>query len=240
MTPPEPMGLIAAFVVGLAGSAHCFGMCGGIAGALKLHSKSLHGESKRGAVDSLGHQIGRILTYSVLGATVGACGGFLQSLMNLTAIGNVLRAISGVLLLMIAARLLVGWNGLAPLERLGALIWKATQPFTKRISPDGALSALIIGMAWGLLPCAMVYSALTLAALSGSAFNGATLMAAFGLGTTPALLAGTALFSLNGRFGSARRISGALLVLFGLWMIAAPFVATTHHGGHELHAMHVH
>jgi uncharacterized protein len=240
MTPIEPIGLMAAFVVGAAGSAHCFGMCGGIAAALKLRAHSIRGNAAGVTIDSLMHQVGRIAAYSLLGALVGTVGSALRALLDLAAVGNVLRAISGVLLLMIAARLLLRWNGLAPLERLGGRVWRFSFPLTKRLSPGNTISSLLIGLCWGLLPCAMVYSALTLAALSGTAVGGAALMAAFGLGTTPALFAGTLLFSRGSGSSAASRLSGALLVLFGLWMIAGPIVMTNLNTDHAVHAAHVH
>jgi sulfite exporter TauE/SafE len=239
MTTVEPIGLLAAFVVGAAGSAHCFGMCGGIAGALKLRTESSAGAAV--TLDTLMYQAGRIATYAILGALVGAAGEALRTLLDLAAIGNALRAVGGVLLLMIAARLLLHWNALAPIERLGNLVWKFVQPLTKRLSPGDTVSNLLIGMCWGLLPCAMVYSALAFAAVSGSALTGAATMAAFGLGTMPALFVGSLLFSRRSVHPVfARRLSGLLLVAFGLWMIAGPSFMTILDNGQGAHAAHIH
>jgi sulfite exporter TauE/SafE len=241
MTPVlEPMSLIAAFAVGLAGSAHCFGMCGGIAGALKLRTQAIHRDRLNVAVDSIYHHAGRIAMYASLGAVAGAFGGTLNSIFYFSAFGVVLRVASGVLLLMIAARLLIQWNGLAVLERLGTRLWRLTQPITKRVSPGGHLSSLLIGACWGLVPCAMVYSSLAFAGFSGSPISGALLMTAFGLGTLPGVLGGTLVFSGSTKMANAdlaRRLSGALLVLFGLWMIVAPLAA---HYVHSAHPAHVH
>src|SRR6185436_14166344 len=108
--------------------------------------------------------------------------------------GGVLRIASGMLLLLIAARMLLNWNGLAPIERAGARVWRWIQPLTRNLSGDGVLQTFALGLLWGFLPCGMVYSMLAFAALSGSAWNGATLLLLFGLGTAPAMF-GSALLA---------------------------------------------
>jgi len=89
---------------------------------------------------------------------------------------------------------------------------------------------------WGWIPCGLVYSVLLAAAVSGGAAEGALVMAAFGLGTLPAMVLATAgaarLASLTRRTG-VRRAAGALVVLAGLWTMAMPVMhMSTDHGGH--------
>jgi hypothetical protein len=76
-------------------------------------------------------------------------------------------------------------------------------------SLPGAYAA---GLAWGWLPCAMVYAALAAAGFSGGAARGAAAMAVFGLGTLPFLLAAGWLAS---RLRAWRRAAGALVIGFG-------------------------
>ena len=83
----QAIGLSAALLMGLAGSAHCFGMCGGIAGALGMRSRSRVGESPRISLDASLYQIGRISGYIILGTLAGAIGATLQSIVDLAQVG---------------------------------------------------------------------------------------------------------------------------------------------------------
>lgn len=227
--------LPAALIAGLAGSAHCFGMCGGVAGALGMRA-SHEAKTPAGAVlNTLLHQFGRIGGYAVAGAAIGAFGQVIQAVLDLARIGTALRVASGVLLLLIAARLALRWNGLAILERYGASFWLKIRPLAMREARGGgARSALTVGFLWGWLPCGLVYSMLLLAATSGTALQGAAIMAAFGIGTLPSLLASSAFASQLQRMistGWSRLASAMLLAAFGVWTIAAPLYP---------HAQHVH
>lgn len=76
-------------------------------------------------------------------------------------------------------------------------------------------------MLWGWLPCGLVYSALSWAALSGSISSGALYMLAFGLGTLPAMLAfgwfSGALQSILKTQGF-RQAMGVVMIMYGLWV----------------------
>ena len=68
----SPQGIIAAFMVGLFGTVHCLGMCGGIIGALSL---SLPENIRTNQFKLTGfvatYNIGRITSYSIAGLIVG-------------------------------------------------------------------------------------------------------------------------------------------------------------------------
>lgn len=82
------------------------------------------------------------------------------------------------------------WRGLTVFERLGAKFWRHLEPLGRRFLPvTRRRSALAIGLLWGWLPCGLVYAALALALVSGGAWQGASTLLAFGLGTLPALIA---------------------------------------------------
>jgi sulfite exporter TauE/SafE len=85
------------------------------------------------------------------------------------------------------------------------------------------------------MPCGFVYSVLVIATLQADAARGALTMAAFGLGTIPAMLA----VSLGARRATAlaarpaaRRVAGVLLLACALLTLAAPWLAPAHHGLH--------
>lgn len=230
---PDSLDVAAAFVAGVAGSAHCFGMCGGMAGALGLRAR-MRSASPAGAFAhaSLYH-VGRLSGYALTGALVGANSATLQGLIDLGALGAMLRIASGLLLLLVAVRVMSRWNPLSLLERVGARFWSLLAPLRSRSGGSGAGSALMLGMLWGWLPCGLVYSMLAFAALSGNATRGAAILLAFGLGTLPGMLTGTLLASQLQRLlghGWPRYAGGLLIAAFALWTLALPVlhIATAH------------
>jgi uncharacterized protein len=238
-TDLELAGVTAALLMGFATSAHCFGMCGGLATALGMRLRAAETGSVRSVAHASLYQTGRVGGYTLLGAVSGGFSQGLQSLLNFSALGIALRVASGALLLLVAVRMMSRWNGLDGLERLGARVWKRIQPLTRRLSGPGMVNTTLLGLAWGLLPCGMVYSALALAALSGSVSGGAALMLAFGVGTVPAMLGGTLMAARSAKLMSmpwAKRIGGGLLACLGAWLIVAPLLIH----GHSGHLSHVH
>ena len=225
----------AAFVAGIAGSTHCFAMCGGMAGALGMRARTLATNPAGVFLNAATYQFGRICGYTIVGLIFGLAGATLQSTFDLMRIGAALRIASGVLLILIALRILIRWNPLVALERFGARFWSMLQPLTQRAArSQGHARALLIGLLWGWLPCGLVYSMLMFAATSGDALQGAAIMAAFGVGTLPSMLTSSLLASQLHRLLAQRwprLMSGVLLILFGVWMIAMP-LAPAQMGGH--------
>lgn len=201
----------AVFFAGLLGGAHCMAMCGGIVGALgasRKASPAIH----------LAYSIGRILSYVAAGALAGALGGLLMA-REVLPVQLALYAIANVLLIGIGLYL-GGWSALIVwLERPGRALWRFVSPLTRRLLPaDTPARALVLGSLWGWLPCGMTYSVLALALLGRGAADGAALMAAFGLGTLPNLLAAGMLFDrLRAwtRSRCARALAGLVVVGFG-------------------------
>jgi sulfite exporter TauE/SafE len=210
-------------LVGLVGSLHCVGMCGGIAGALGMAVPA----SRRSTAVVLSRQLlygaGRLTSYTAAGALAGAFG--LAAAAALGPEGRVLlRGLAAVMIVSLGLYLGGWWPGLARLERTGAVLWRRLAPLTSALRPAESVGgAFALGMLWGWLPCGLVYSALALAATAGEPGAGALVMAGFGLGTVPAVAAtGFAASGMGGllRQRNARRLAGAMVVVFGLWTFA--------------------
>ncbi|GAA0201319.1 sulfite exporter TauE/SafE family protein [Kangiella japonica] len=168
-----------AFIMGLLGSAHCMGMCGGLTVALSSGC-----EPSRQATLSLVYQLFRVCSYAILGGIAGALGDVMSRWTDFP----VLMIAASVLLIMMGLYLMGRWSLLTVLEKQGGKLWKYVVPVQKKFLPIRNFSqAASIGLLWGLLPCGLVYSALAVSAASGSAINGVVTMLAFGLGTLPAL-----------------------------------------------------
>ena len=202
------------FVVGLMGSGHCIGMCGGIVAALGSNRPSLQ--------LLIGYNLGRLLSYSIAGAmaaalVIGVAGERYQQLIP------ILRTVAGTMIVLMGLYIAGWWRVLTRLEQAGQLIWRRIQPLLLRLGkPDSATKAVAAGMLWGWLPCGLVYSALSQALVSHSAVAGALSMLAFGLGTLPAMLAGGWFSARLARWLQSialRRLMGICLVALGLFMI---------------------
>lgn len=177
-----------AFLIGLMGAGHCFGMCGGIVGAFQLSlSNQVLSQSKKRFFFGLYHA-GRLCSYTLMGSLLGSLGMVFTHTMGWKVL-LALRLLSCLMLIVLGLYLLDFWLLLAKLEKIGFVIWRRIQPLTKYFFPvDKAYKALILGLLWGWLPCGLIYSTLTLALSSAQGLAGGTVMLCFGLGTLPAML----------------------------------------------------
>ncbi|HEX6635611.1 MAG TPA: sulfite exporter TauE/SafE family protein [Usitatibacter sp.] len=204
----------AAFAAGLLGGVHCVGMCGGIVGTLALEARG------PALARQAAYNLGRIGAYSAAGALAGFAGSLAY------AGGAWLAAQSAMFLVANAVMILLGLyvagfgRAILRLEAAGLPLWRRIQPVARRMLPiDSTARALGAGIAWGWIPCGLVYSMLALAAASGGAGEGACVMLAFGLGTVPNLLAaGLAAQRLTAlrRAPGVRRTAGAAIAALGV------------------------
>jgi sulfite exporter TauE/SafE len=219
--------LTSALLLGAFGSVHCIGMCGGIAGALGQATAT--GSTRRDLPRLSLYSFGRITSYSIAGAVVGLLG---EAFSALTGLAVFLRLLTGILILACGLHVVGAWNGLAAIERVGMRVWRRLAPHAKRIGrPDRAWKVFALGLLWGWLPCGLVYAALLGAASTGSGPLGAAFMAAFGLGTLPALLAASGVGAGLGAFLGlrwARRGAGVLLLIFGIASILGALMPLVH------------
>ncbi|GLS84573.1 sulfite exporter TauE/SafE family protein [Paraferrimonas haliotis] len=178
----------AAFVVGLLGAGHCFGMCGGLMAAMSMAIKGATPAQRFQLL--VGYNLGRIVSYALIGALIAAFTLTLAKVTQLNAHLVWLRVLAA-LLMMLTALYIAGINQwLMAIERLGQGVWRSIQPLAQRLlSVENPFQAFLAGMVWGWLPCGLVYSMLTWSLASADVQQGALLMAAFGVGTLPALLA---------------------------------------------------
>lgn len=214
--------LLALFLVGLLGGTHCVGMCGGIVGALSMGA-AVRTPGAPGASFPLhlAYNLGRVLSYTLAGAIVGALGGASLVLAGQLPLRLALYVVANLMLIALGFYLMGVTRALAFTERLGQNLWRRIQPLTQRFLPARSVAqAFPLGMLWGWLPCGLVYSALATALAAGSAKQGALLMLAFGLGTLPnLLLAGLLLVRLRHlvQNPAVRRGAGLLVAGFGVW-----------------------
>lgn len=202
-----------ALLMGLAGAGHCLMMCGGIAAAAA-------GTANHWQV--IIYNIGRVTSYAIAGALIATAFGSLADLSQYGLIA--LRIFAAFVLVAFGLYLGQWWFGLRHIERLGLPLWRKLQPLATRLRQGTVTtpSLFLAGMLWGWLPCGLVYSALSWAAVSGSASSGALYMALFGIGTLPAMVGfGWLSRSVQQLLQSHgfRKLMGGLMILYGLWTL---------------------
>jgi sulfite exporter TauE/SafE len=229
--------LTAGLLAGLLGSAHCLGMCAGISGLFAVRSEA---SSLRNKIPhALAYNAGRVISYVLLGAMVAVFGNAIVA--AIPGIAGPVRLFSGIIIVLIGLQIAFNWRILQPIEQLGVHVWQRVSPAAQNLLPVTTVPrALGLGLLWGLLPCGLVYSMLILAAATADPVAGALTMAAFGMGTTPAMLVtglGAVQLSRILAKRSARLGAGLLIVLVGLLTLAMP-VSKLVDGPQDTHQHH--
>ncbi len=211
-----PIDTVALFMLGLLGTGHCIGMCGPLVVALP-------GQAGRVSAH-LAYHAGRLITYSVIGALMGAAGGGLIGLA--AAIGEnplvwIARVQMGISLLAGLFLLIFGLSrlGFVAEPRWLAIAMPNRMPGWRRLMSRAAaqrsnLDLFLMGLVLGGLPCGLSYAAFAKALSGAQLLSGAVTALVFGLGTLPGLLAvgaGAAVF-LN-RFRRQADILAGLIMI---------------------------
>ena len=217
-----------ALMMGLLGGAHCISMCGGIICSLCYSCDKAQTQAWRQLRYQLAFNLGRLMTYTLLGALTGLLGMMISHYLGASG-AYFLRYLSSVMIILVCVYIAGWWQWISALEKFGKLIWRPISRFTRYLLPVTKLRyALLLGNLWGFLPCGLIYSALLFSLSANNALAGAGVMLSFGLGTLPALiLVGSAMQSyqvLTNKFW-VRQLSGISMIVFGL----APFVVILQH-----------
>lgn len=220
--------LSALIVLGLAGSGHCVGMCGGFALAIGQGSVGAGGLLAR----HVAYQAGKALTYVFLAVLLTA------GLATLGRSGPLASAQAW--LAIVAGVLMIGYGLMQLLEIRTAAWWRrvveplpACRAFAAVAQSRGLVPAFFTGWLNGFLPCGLLLTVLFQLAAQGSVAGAAVGAAVFGAATLPGLY----VFGLAAhawRPGWRRvlvRVAGALLVIFGALTIVRAFPG----GRHWLH-----
>lgn len=216
----NPTTLVGGVLLGLASSFHCAGMCGGIGSSLTMTLAS--GSSARAQTRTLMiAQAGKAVAYTAAGGLLGALGSSVYRLFDRQSAHIVLQYLGAAGLTWIGLSLLGLVPAFAAFEGVSAPIRRWA--WSNRRS--GTWASALAGLAWGLLPCGMVYSALLFAMIAGSAANGAAVMLGFGLGVTPSVTAAALGVSQLPRLARGRltRLSvGGTLIAIGMATLVWP------------------
>ncbi len=218
------MGYGMLFVIGLITSIHCVVMCGGI----NLSQCMGAGPNKKDTVrPGLLYNLGRVVSYTVVGAVVGAVGSVVS--FSGTAKG-VVQAAAGVFMVIMGLNM----TGLFPW--LSRLVPRMPSAVARRLrGGKRSLGPFYVGLVNGLMPCGPLQAMQIYALSTGNALEGALSMLLFSLGTVPLMFGVGALSSMMTQKFTRRAmaIGAVLVVALGLSMftggmslagIAAPSV----------------
>ncbi|KIM12816.1 MAG: beta-carotene 15,15'-monooxygenase [Sulfurovum sp. FS08-3] len=168
----------------LASVGHCIGMCGGI--VIAYSSTKLDGKESwaRQSVVHGAYNMGRVTTYSAIGALFGFVG---QVIAFTPTTKGVLFVLTGILMILAGLSLVGGLKFLNSAEfSIANNRWFARQ-FRTLIASRSLKSFYLLGVLNGMIPCGLVLSFAVFAASSASALWGAVIMAIFGLATVPTM-----------------------------------------------------
>ncbi|NOZ47067.1 MAG: sulfite exporter TauE/SafE family protein [Chlorobi bacterium] len=207
------MELLAALTLGLLGSFHCVGMCGPIALALPLNRNSLLTK----IIGATLYNIGRTITYAVMGALFGLFGKGLV----LAGFQNIISIILGsIMILSVFTPLL--FKKTRSLESYIAVFTGKLKGRLRQLFAINSYSSLFfIGLLNGLLPCGLVYMAIAGALATGSVYSGTVFMVLFGIGTIP-MMFGISVISSSVSISVRNKIKKVMpvfIVLLGLVFI---------------------
>ncbi len=194
------------FVVGMLTSIHCVGMCGGI-----MLSQSLSTESKNkfdAIKPSLLYNVGRVLSYTVLGGIIGGVG----SIFSLSIVTKAGLQIFAGLFMIIMGFNMAGFSAFRKFQiKLPSLGCKVK---------NKSKSPFIVGILNGLMPCGPLQTMQLFALGTGSATKSALAMFVFSIGTVPLMLTFGALSGLlsKGYTKKILKFSGILIIVLGLIM----------------------
>jgi hypothetical protein len=183
--------LIAALLAGLLGGVHCVAMCGGFVTAMagaRPTAPLLPASRLVGRL--LPYNLGRVATYTLLGALAGGLGAAVLGAAAWLPLVRGLYVVPNVFLLLLAATIAFRIDPWTSLQRGAIAAFGRIAPAVGRLATrDAPAARFATGLLWGLVPCGLVYGVIPVALFAGGPAEGALVMAAFGAGTLPNLLA---------------------------------------------------
>ena len=230
-------------LLGFLGSfGHCFGMCGPLTVAFSLSKQQKNPTWPQQLKFHTLLNLGRILSYALVGAGIGSLGSVLVQGGQLAGIGSNLRhwiaIITGIMLI---------WFGLGQIKPdflphipllhpilKGNLHNRLSTVMMKLSAQTQWWTPALLGMTWGLMPCGFLYAAQIKAAATGNLWQGVATMLAFGAGTLPIMLGigvSTALISKDRR-SQLLRLGGWVTLIIGAITLLRTGDTMTDYSGH--------
>ncbi|MBE2255987.1 MAG: sulfite exporter TauE/SafE family protein [Ignavibacteria bacterium] len=201
--------ILIGFLTGLAGSLHCVGMCGPLAIAVPAVNNNLF-------LSKFFYNSGRVFTYTLM----GLCAGLIGERIYLDKFQSYFSIISGIILLA-GLVLYLNQKRLLQIKFLSEFLGFLKNEIAIFFKIKTYKSVLITGILNGLLPCGMIYIALSGAVITGNSISGMFYMMFFGLGTFP-LMMGISVYGVKIKNFIGRKInyiSPALITIVAILLL---------------------
>jgi uncharacterized protein len=204
---------ITALALGFFGSLHCLVMCSPLAMAVTAKKNLSH---------KIIYNLGRIATYSAIGALFASTG----HAISLIKLQNVISIIIGILLITAGVYGIQLLNKSVLSSGLGKVTTSLKSRFHKQIANKGLSSSFILGVLNGALPCGLSFAAFTITLTLQSAYDGFAFMTLFGLGTLPVMLGLTATLPriIQQYHWDTTKVTAGLMIASGVLLIVRVFL----------------
>lgn len=227
------------FVIGLITSVHCIAMCGGINLSQTLQKETSKDISRKMFQNTLMYNMGRVVSYTIIGSILGAVGGLAgigDGLKSSFLLQGSLKLFAGIIMIIMGVNMLGIFQGLrgclknhsSKLQKISKMhkiqtsfLHKKLILFVHKKISGGRKTPFIIGVCNGFMPCGPLQSMQIVALASGNMFTGAFSMFCFSLGTVPLMLGFGSVVSTLGKHFTRQvlRVGAILVVVMGLSMM---------------------
>ena len=227
------------FVIGLITSLHCIAMCGGINLSQTLQREASKDISRKMFQNTLMYNMGRVVSYTIIGSILGAVGGMAgigDGLQSSFLLQGSLKLFAGIIMIIMGVNMLGIFQGLrgclknhaSKLQKISKMhkiqtsfLHKKRIPFIYKKISGGRKTPFIIGICNGFMPCGPLQSMQIVALASGNMFTGAFSMFCFSIGTVPLMLGFGSVVSALGKHFTRQvlRVGAILVVVMGLSMM---------------------
>lgn len=203
------------FMIGISSSAHCIGMCSSI--AIFFSVKTSKKEKKK---IILSYNIGRILSYSIIGLIGGILGTTIFNLINKEISIFIIKIINGSVMILFGLYLLGFLNKIKIIENILLKTYYNIKFIDDKLFPiDTYFKGILIGMFWGLLPCGLIYSVFLWSLNSETIIKSFLIMTFFGLGTFPSMFFLEYSIDIIKNINKYKKIINYIIIILGIFII---------------------
>ncbi|MGE4456796.1 MAG: sulfite exporter TauE/SafE family protein [Arcobacteraceae bacterium] len=216
----ETISILSIMTIAFLGSfGHCVGMCGGIVMAYSSTKIGNEWSKTKQTLAHVSYSLGRVLTYTMLGALFGFLGGVI-AFSNTT--NGFLLLIAGMFMVLTGLSLIGKIKFLTVIEHSVSKSSWYQKSFRSLLHSGTLFSFFLLGMLNGLLPCGFVYFFAITAASTADSFWGGVVMFIFGISTIPALFSlgfFVGLFKQSGFRNIMIKFASIAVILFGIYTL---------------------
>lgn len=206
-------------LIGLLGSTHCVGMCGGLQ---QLFINMAPSQSK--SILPIYH-VGRLTGYALITVLVATIlSQFAAQTAGLVPYAMAIRLIAAVVIIWIGINHFIRIPLPKPFRIATDKLWQSLRTLARPfLPPRHRLHVFFVGVVWGWLPCSLVYSALAIALAANNVGSSVVAMLCFGIGTVPTLLSLGLLTRHFQRHPTSKKWLAVALILIGCYAFVSVF-----------------